>query len=59
MLHVCEVSLHVDKRVARFVIPFCVTINACGSAVFIACSCLFISNFTGNEITASAAVTVG
>ncbi|XP_052785215.1 excitatory amino acid transporter 2-like isoform X2 [Mya arenaria] len=48
MLYACEVKLSTDKRIARFVIPFSVTVSANGSAVFIACSCLFIANFSGN-----------
>ncbi|XP_052782586.1 excitatory amino acid transporter-like [Mya arenaria] len=48
MLYACEVKLSTDRRIARFVIPFSVTVSANGSAVFIACSCLFISNFSGN-----------
>ncbi|KAL4219748.1 hypothetical protein ACF0H5_020162 [Mactra antiquata] len=47
MLNACEHTLKLDKRIARFVIPFSVTLSANGSAVFIACSCLFISNISG------------
>lgn len=47
MIYVCEEKLRLDRPVTRFVIPFSVTLSANGSAVFIACSCLFISNLGG------------
>lgn len=59
MLHACEVPLRIDKRVARFVIPFSVTLCANGSAVFIACSCLFISTFTGSAPTSAVVLLIG
>ncbi|KAH3803562.1 excitatory amino acid transporter 2-like isoform X2 [Dreissena polymorpha] len=59
MLHACEVKLGADRRIARFVIPFSIALSANGSAVFIACSCLFISNFTGTYPSADIIATVG
>lgn len=48
MITACEHKLKMDSRIVRFVISFCVTLSANGSAVFIACSCLFIANLTGH-----------
>lgn len=59
MMHCCEQKLRIDKRVTRFVIPFSVTLSANGSAVFIACACLFIANLTDNTPGASEILTIG
>ncbi|KAJ8313454.1 hypothetical protein KUTeg_008995 [Tegillarca granosa] len=44
MLMSCEVKNNIDKRVSRFVIPFCVTLNADGSALYITSAAIFIGN---------------
>ncbi|XP_045199439.1 excitatory amino acid transporter-like [Mercenaria mercenaria] len=59
MLTSCEVHLTIDKRIARFTIPLSVTISANGSAVFIACSCLFLSSISGMPTTAATLLTIG
>ncbi|XP_060595283.1 excitatory amino acid transporter-like isoform X1 [Ruditapes philippinarum] len=58
MLTSCEVKLELDKRITRFTIPFSVTLSANGSAVFIACSCLFLSNISGIPTTTVTVLTV-
>ena len=59
MLQACEERLRADRRVVRFVIPFSVTLSANGSATFIACSCLFIANFSGQYPTVGTILIVG
>ena len=53
MLDACEQKNKVDSRVSRFVIPFCVTLNADGSALYITSAAIFIAQFTGVDITVS------
>lgn len=53
MLNACEVKNKIDKRVSRFVIPFCVTLNADGSAFYISTAAVFIANITGTQLTAA------
>ncbi|XP_034316152.2 excitatory amino acid transporter [Magallana gigas] len=45
MFEACD-NNHIDKRVSRFVIPFCATINADGSALFITASVMFIASIS-------------
>lgn len=52
MLMSCEVKNNIDKRVSRFVIPFCVTLNADGSALYITSAAIFIGNVSGVSINA-------
>ena len=59
MLYACEEKNKIDKRVARFVIPFCVTLNADGSALYITSAAIFIAQFTGADIGASDIVVIG
>ena len=59
MLYACEEQNKIDKRVARFVIPFCVTLNADGSALYITSAAIFIAQFTGADIGASDIVVIG
>ncbi|XP_052785057.1 excitatory amino acid transporter 1-like [Mya arenaria] len=59
MIYSCEHLLKIDSRITRFVISFCLTLSANGSALFIACSCLFIWNLTGEEPTAGDVITFG
>lgn len=51
MLRACEADLKLDKRITRFVIPFSITLSANGSAIFISCSCLFLSSISGVPTT--------
>ena len=37
----------VDRRISRFVIPFCVTLNADGSALYIASAAVFVGQLNG------------
>ncbi|XP_052784564.1 excitatory amino acid transporter-like isoform X2 [Mya arenaria] len=59
MIYSCEHLLKIDSRITRFVISFCVTLSANGSALFIACSCLFIWNLTGEVPTGGDVITLG
>ena len=59
MLYACEERNKIDKRVARFVIPFCVTLNADGSALYITSAAIFIAQFTGVEVGASDIIIIG
>ncbi|XP_074651037.1 excitatory amino acid transporter-like [Tubulanus polymorphus] len=45
MYRSCD-SKKIDKRVSRFVIPFCVTLNADGSAIFISAAAMFIAQMS-------------
>lgn len=51
MLQACEHKNNIDKRVSRFVIPFCVTLNADGSALYISTAAIFIANITGTPLS--------
>lgn len=53
MLHCVEVKNGVDKRVARFAIPFSVTLSANGSAVFIASAAIFIAQYINFDLSVS------
>ena len=59
MLQACENKNRIDKRISRFVIPFCVTLNADGSALFITAAAMFIANITGQSLTFGEVVIVG
>lgn len=59
MFRACEASLRIDKRIVRFVIPFSVTLSANGSAVFIACSSLFIASISGVVPTVATILVIG
>ncbi|XP_053386619.1 excitatory amino acid transporter 3-like [Mercenaria mercenaria] len=50
MLAACEDKNRIDKRVSRFVIPFSVTINRSGSALYISGATVFVANVTGTEL---------
>lgn len=51
MMAVCEDKNKIDKRVARFVVPFSVTMSCNGSALYISGATLFIANLTGTHLT--------
>ncbi|OWF47183.1 excitatory amino acid transporter-like [Mizuhopecten yessoensis] len=59
MLSACEDDQKVDKRVSRFVIPFCVTLNADGSALFITAAAIFVANITGVNISLGDILIIG
>ncbi|XP_061178438.1 excitatory amino acid transporter-like [Saccostrea echinata] len=59
MLNACENKNNIDKRVSRFVIPFCVTLNADGSALFITAAAMFIANITGQSLSFGDVVIIG
>ncbi|PVD18321.1 hypothetical protein C0Q70_20870 [Pomacea canaliculata] len=58
MLESCEKN-KVDSRVARFVIPFCVTLNADGSALYITSAAIFIAQLTGVGVGVSDVIIIG
>ncbi|XP_071099647.1 excitatory amino acid transporter-like [Haliotis cracherodii] len=43
----------VDKRIARFVVPFAASINRDGSVVYISAACIFIGQLTGVDMDAT------
>lgn len=51
MLAACEEDQKVDRRVSRFVIPFCVTLNADGSALYITAAAIFVGNLAGVNLS--------
>ena len=53
MLQVSEETFKIDKRVSRFVIPFSTTINANGSACFIASGAIFLASASGMSLSGS------
>lgn len=59
MFNACENKNHIDKRVSRFVIPFCVTLNADGSALFITTAAMFIANISGHPLTFGEVAIIG
>ena len=59
MLNACETKNNIDKRVSRFVIPFCVTLNADGSALYITVASIFIASISGADIGIGSMVTIG
>ncbi|KAK7090118.1 excitatory amino acid transporter 1-like [Littorina saxatilis] len=59
MLDACEETNKIDNRVTRFVIPFCVTLNADGSALYITSAAIFIAQFTGADVGASEIIVIG
>ena len=58
MLYCCEVKNGVDKRVARFAVPFSVTVSANGSAVFIVTSAIFIAQYIGFDLSTSDVIVI-
>ena len=46
-----ENNLHIDKRVSRFVLPICTTINMNGCAAFILVTSLFLMQNAGVELS--------
>lgn len=58
MIAGCE-KQKVDPRIARVVIPFCVTINADGSALYITSAAIFIAQSLGTPVSAGDLVTIG
>lgn len=52
MLTACENKNKIDKRVARFTIPFSVTISCNGSALYIAGATVFVGHLAGFPLTA-------
>lgn len=50
MMAACEDRNRIDKRLARFVIPFSVTISCNGSALYISGATVFIANLTGTPL---------
>lgn len=53
MLYCVEVKNKIDQRVARFAVPFSVTLSANGSAIFIASAAIFIAQYINLELSAS------
>jgi len=51
MLIACEEKNKIDKRIARFVVPFSVTISCNGSALYIAAATTFLANLSGIPLT--------
>ncbi|KAK7484828.1 hypothetical protein BaRGS_00023871 [Batillaria attramentaria] len=58
MLYCCEVKNGIDRRVARFAVPFSVTLSANGSAVFIVSAAIFIGQYIGYPLTAGDVVLI-
>lgn len=52
-----EDNLNVDKRISRFVLPICTTINMNGCAAFILVTSLYLMQNTGIEISAMTMIT--
>ena len=46
-LTICETKVKMDNRLAKFTIPFYITLHADGSAIFITLACIFLANFNG------------
>ena len=59
MIVACEVTHKLDKGITRFIIPLAVTVSANGSAVFIACACIFSCNISGMPPSAANVVQIG
>lgn len=59
LFHDCERKNKLDKRIVRFVIPFCVTLNSDGSAVYIATAAMFVGGMYGGVLTTGNIVLVG
>ncbi|XP_078329751.1 excitatory amino acid transporter-like isoform X2 [Crassostrea virginica] len=59
LLHACEIVNKIDRRIARFVIPLCCTMNADGSALFITTAAMFIANITGYALTFGNVIIIG
>lgn len=57
MFKACD-NNHIDKTVSRFVIPFCATLNADGSALFITASVMFIASISGHPLVFGKVVTL-
>ena len=51
MLAACEAKNGIDKRIARFVIPFSVTISCNGSALYISGATAFVGHLAGFPLT--------
>ncbi|XP_041379251.1 excitatory amino acid transporter 1-like [Gigantopelta aegis] len=58
MLNSCEEKNKIDKRLARFVVPFCVTLNADGSALYITSAAIFIGQTVFGSVSISDAVVI-
>ncbi|XP_046338765.2 excitatory amino acid transporter 2-like isoform X3 [Haliotis rufescens] len=50
--------LHIDKRVAQFVVPLATATNRDGSTMFMAAACIFISQIEGMEVDGSKVITI-
>ncbi|KAL5004873.1 hypothetical protein ScPMuIL_018329 [Solemya velum] len=59
LFHGCERKNKIDKRIVRFVIPFCVTLNADGSAVYIVTAAMFVGNMYGGVLGTGDIVLIG
>ncbi|XP_033760828.1 excitatory amino acid transporter-like isoform X2 [Pecten maximus] len=59
MLAACEDDQKVDRRVSRFVIPFCVTLNADGSALYITAAAMFVANMAGVNVSFGDVLLIG
>ncbi|XP_041347973.1 excitatory amino acid transporter 1-like [Gigantopelta aegis] len=55
MLIACEEKNHIDKRVTRFVIPLCATLNRDGSALYVACAAVFVCQMMLGSISVTEA----
>ncbi|XP_041347987.1 excitatory amino acid transporter 3-like [Gigantopelta aegis] len=58
MLNACEEKNGIDKRVARFVIPLCATLNRDGSALYITSSAIFIGQMALGSVSVSNVVVI-
>ncbi|CAH1787037.1 unnamed protein product [Owenia fusiformis] len=58
MLRACD-EKKVDERVSKFVIPFCVTLNADGSALYITSAAIFIGQLSGVDMNVGKILIIG
>ena len=59
MIVACEIEQKMNKSITRFIIPLCVALSANGSAVFIACASIFVSNISGAPPSAADVIQIG
>ena len=59
MIIACEIEQKMNKNITRFIIPLCVALSANGSAVFIACASIFVSNISDAPPSAVDVIQIG
>lgn len=59
MLKTLDENLHVDRRISNFFVPVAVSIEKCGSCIFICLSALFLAQLEGMNMNASRVVIIG